>query len=145
MECMPLPQAETSVPPTILLIEAEPMLRQTMAKFLERSGFQVIACADAAGVAAAMNQGAVAPSLLVLAARVLDSATVDLAHQLRALAPAVPMLGIADQIGWSSEASLDLPDDLRFLAPPFDLPDVLRAVRSWFPALSPPHLPTRHA
>lgn len=144
---MSMPQVEPSVRrhPSILLVEAEPMLRQTMAKFLERSGFRVIACEDTSGAAAAMSETPVAPSLLVIAARVLDSATVDLAHQLRALAPAVPMLGIADQIGWSSEASLDLPVDLRFLAPPFDLPDVLRAVRSWFPALSPPDLPTRHA
>jgi hypothetical protein len=54
------------------------------------------------------------------------------------------MLGIADQIGWSSDASLDLPDDLRFLAPPFDLPDVLRAVRSWFPSLTSSEPPGPH-
>lgn len=119
------------------------MLRQTMAKFLGRSGFRVIACPDAVGASAALGQSPVSPSLLVLAARVLDSSTAAEAHRLRALAPAVPMLGIADQLGWTSDASLDLPSDLRFLAPPFDLGDVLRAVRSWFPALSSPE-PTGH-
>jgi DNA-binding response OmpR family regulator len=138
------PLAKTSVPPTILLVEAEPMLRQTMAKFLGRSGFQVVACSDADGAATALTQDATQPSLLVLAARVLDATTVALAHQLRALAPAVPMLGIADQIGPAAEAPSGLPRDLRFLAPPFDLPDVLRAVRSWLPQSPPPeHLSSR--
>ena len=133
---MPPPQAKTSVPPTILLVEAEPMLRQTMAKFLGRSGFQVVACPDAHGAATVLTQGETQPSLLVLAARVLDASTVALAHRLRALAPSVPMLGIADQVGPSADEPSGLPQDLRFLAPPFDLPDVLRAVRSWLP-LSP--------
>jgi hypothetical protein len=43
------------------------------------------------------------------------------------------MLGIADQVGPSADEPSGLPRDLRFLAPPFDLPDVLRAVRSWLP------------
>ena len=106
---MPLPQAKTPVPPTILLIEAEPMLRQTMAKFLGRSGFQVLACPDANGAAAVLTRGETQPSLLVLAARVLDASTVALAHRLRALAPSVPMLGIADQIGPSADAPSGLP------------------------------------
>jgi DNA-binding NtrC family response regulator len=141
---MSMPQVEFPARrprPTILLVEAEPMLRQTIAKFLARSGFQVIACPDAPGAAAALSQSPASPSLLVLAARVLDSSTVALAHRLRALAPAVPMLGIADQIAWPGDAPLDLPSDLRFLAPPFDLPDVLRAIRSWFQPPSSNALP----
>ena len=134
---MPPAQPKTSVPPTILLVEAEPMLRQTMAKFLGRSGFQVLACPDANSAATVLTEGETEPSLLVLAARVLDASTVALAHRLRALAPSVPMLGIADQIGPSADAPSGFPPGLRFLAPPFDLPDVLRAVRSWLP-LSPP-------
>jgi DNA-binding response OmpR family regulator len=136
---MPPAQPKTSVPPTILLVEAEPMLRQTMAKFLGRSGFHVLACPDASGAATVLRQGETQPSLLVLAARVLDASTVALAHRLRALAPSVPMLGIADQIGPSADAPSGLPPGLRFLAPPFDLPDVLRAVRSWLPMSPPPH------
>jgi DNA-binding response OmpR family regulator len=128
---MPSPQAKTSVPPIILLVEAEPMLRQTMAKFLGRSGFQVVACPDANGVATVLTQSQTQPSLLVLAARVLDESTVALAHRLRALAPSVPMLGIADHVGQAAEEPAGLPRDLRFLAPPFDLSDVLRAVHSW--------------
>ena len=140
---MPLPQAKTSVPPTILLVEAEPILRQTMAKFLDRSGFQVVACPDDHGVAKALTEREAQPSLLVLAARVLDASTVALAHRLRALAPSVPMLGIADQIGPSADEASGLPRDLRFLAPPFDLPDVLRAIRSWLPQFPPEHLKSR--
>jgi DNA-binding response OmpR family regulator len=140
---MPLPQATISVPPTILLVEAEPMLRQTMAKFLGRSGFQVVACPDDGAAETALAEGEARPSLLVLAARVLDPSTVALAHRLRALAPSVPMLGIADQIGPSADAPSGLPRDLRFLAPPFDLPDVLRAVRSWLPQSPDAHLESK--
>ncbi len=142
---MSMPQVESSVRPTgptILLVEAEPMLRQTIAKFLGRSGFQVVACPDARAAAAALGERQLSPGLLVLAARVLDSGTVSLAHRLRALAPAVPILGIADQLGATGDVPPDLPSDLRFLAPPFDLPDVLRAVRSWFPAFTSPQLET---
>lgn len=145
---MSVPQVELParrIRPTILLVEAEPMLRRTVAMFLGRSGFQVIACPDVSAAAAALGQGAASPSLLVLAARVLDAGTVALAHRLRALAPTVPMLGIADQIGWSGEVPFDLPPDIRFLAPPFDLPDVLRAIRSWFPASVEAELPGRQA
>jgi CheY-like chemotaxis protein len=126
---MPQPPVKPSVRPSILLVEAEPMLRQTMAKFLGRSGFQVVACADAPGAATALTHGETAPALL--------------AHQLRALAPGVPLLGIADQVGPSTEAPSELPRDLRFLAPPFDLPDVLRAVRSSLPQSPPEHLESR--
>jgi DNA-binding response OmpR family regulator len=140
---MPPPQTKTSVPPTILLVEAEPMLRQTMAKFLGRSGFQVVACPDANGAATVLSQGNTQPSLLVLAARVLDPGTVALAHRLRALAPTVPILGIADQVGASADEPSGLPRDVRFLAPPFDLPDVLRAVRSWFPQSPPAHIESK--
>ena len=115
------------------------MLRQTMAKFLGRSGFRVVACPDGNGAAMALSEGETLPSLLVLAARVLDAGTVALAHRLRALAPSVPMLGIADQIVPSAEEPSGLPRDLRFLAPPFDLPDVLRAVRSWLPQVPSSH------
>ena len=119
------------------------MLRQTMAKFLGRSGFQVVACPDAQRRRDGPDEGETQPSLLVLAARVLDAGTVALAHRLRALAPSVPMLGIADQVGPSADEPSGLPPDLRFLAPPFDLPDVLRAVRSWFPHSPPAHLESK--
>jgi DNA-binding response OmpR family regulator len=114
-----------------------------MAKFLGRSGFQVVACSDADGAATALTQDATQPSLLVLAARVLDASTVALAHRLRALAPSVPMLGIADQIGLPADEPSGFPRDLRFLAPPFDLPDVLRAVRSWLPQSPSAHLESK--
>ncbi len=140
---MPPPQLNPSVRPVILLVEAEPMLRQTMAKFLDRSGFQVMACPDDHAAAEALTERKTQPSLLVLAARVLDASTVALAHRLRALAPSVPMLGIADQIGSSPDDPSGLPQDLRFLAPPFDLPDVLRAVRSWLSQFPSEHLESR--
>src|SRR6478735_7151599 len=51
---------------SVLLLEAEPMLRQTMTKFLQRSGYHVTACSDAAAAETMLVQRAVRPSLIVL-------------------------------------------------------------------------------
>ena len=111
-----------------MLIEAEPMLRLTMTEFLHRSGCQVVACPDPQVGAAALANGTIAPLLILLGARSLDAGVAVAARRLRELARGAAILGIADVV--DPKVSADLPDDLRFLAPPFDLPDVLRAVRS---------------
>ena len=116
-------------PPSIVLIEAEPMLRLTMARFLGRSGYLVTACPDLSTVTRALIEARGRPSLLVLSARTLSADVVEVAGRLAELAPGVPMLGIVDV--HSGESTMrHLPAGLRLLAPPFDLPDVLRAVRS---------------
>jgi len=116
--------------PQILLVEAERMLRRTISKFLERSGYQVTACPDLATASGALTHQSSRPSLIVLGARALDGDTADTAWRLRDLAPDVPMLGIADVPYGDEGREPSLPANLRFLAPPFDMPDVLRAVRS---------------
>jgi DNA-binding response OmpR family regulator len=123
--------SDTSHPrnaPTVMLIEAEAMLRLTMTEFLHRSGCQVVACPDAQVGAAALANGTIAPLLILIGARVLDADVAAGARRLHELARGAAILGIADVVDPS--ASDELPQDLRFLAPPFDLPDVLRAVRS---------------
>jgi len=114
--------------PTVMLIEPEPMLRLTMTEFLHRAGCHVIACPDAKTGAEALVEGRVRPLLILLGTRVLDAEAAETARELRELARGSAILGIADVI--DPAASAGLPPDLRFLAPPFDLPDVLRAVRS---------------
>ncbi|HKT60579.1 MAG TPA: hypothetical protein VJQ46_11025 [Gemmatimonadales bacterium] len=113
----------------MLLLEAEPMLRLTMTKFLQRSGYQVTACSDAAAAEAMLADGAVRPLLIVLGVRVLDRDAIADAHRLRDAAADTPMLGVADALEELGEAPA-LPDNIRFLAHPFDMPDVLRAIRS---------------
>jgi DNA-binding response OmpR family regulator len=114
--------------PTVMLIEAEPMLRLTMTEFLHRAGLRVVACPDAQVGAAALAAGTIAPLLILVGARELDAELAGATRRLRDLAPGAAILGIADVVDPS--VSADLPVDLRFLAPPFDLPDVLRAVQS---------------
>jgi len=116
-------------PPSIVLIEAEPMLRLTMARFLGRSGYLVTACPDLRAATGALLERPGGPSLLVLCARTLSPDVVEVAGRLAELAPGVPMLGIVD-IHSGESTRRHLPAGLRLLAPPFDLPDVLRAVRS---------------
>ena len=115
--------------PLVLLMEPEPMLRLTMTKFLQRSGYRVRACSDAHAAEALLTDRAIRPALIVLGVRVLDRDAVADAHRLRRAAPDTPMLGVADSIEDLDEA-LALPHELRFLAHPFDMPDVLRAIRS---------------
>ncbi|HET8833103.1 MAG TPA: hypothetical protein VFN08_00130 [Gemmatimonadales bacterium] len=115
--------------PWVLLVEPVPMLRSTMTKFLQRSGYHVTACSDAAAAETLITGGAVRPALIVLGVRVLDRDAAAEAHRLRDAAPATPMLGVADRVDDAGEG-LALPHHLRFLAHPFDMPDVLRAIRS---------------
>jgi CheY-like chemotaxis protein len=113
--------------PNILVVESEPMLRLTMTKFLQASGYVVTACPDA-GAAASLLATSARPALIVLAARRLDAGTLADARRIRQAAQEVPILGIADVMALEEEQAM--PDRLRFLAPPYDMPDVLRAVRS---------------
>ena len=105
------------------------MLRLTMTKFLQRSGYRVSACSDTAAAEALLAQSGVRPALIVLGVRVLDHDSAADACRLREAAPNTPMLGVADALGDLGDA-VSLPSNLRFLAHPFDMPDVLRAVRS---------------
>jgi CheY-like chemotaxis protein len=128
----PLRNASPSrrTPPAVLLVEPEPMLRLTVSKFLGHSGCRVTACADGGAGVAVLMDGVLRPALIVLEARVLDADLAEVAHRLRELAPGAQMLGIADVVPHGGPAPAALPRGLRFLAPPFDFPDVLRAVRS---------------
>jgi DNA-binding NtrC family response regulator len=117
-----------SAPPFVVLIEAEPMLRLTVARFLSHSGYRVTACPDLRTAMGALIDADVRPSLLVLSARTLSPETGEVARRLAEVAPGVPMLGVIDLPG--DPATHRLPPGFRLLAPPFDLPDVLRAVHS---------------
>jgi DNA-binding response OmpR family regulator len=112
----------------VLLVEPEPMLRLTMTKFLQRSGYRVDACPDAAAAESLLTEGSTRPALIVLGVRVLGRDAAADAHRLREAVPDTPMLGVADAI--EEVGGPALPDNLRFLAHPFDMPDVLRAIRS---------------
>jgi DNA-binding response OmpR family regulator len=113
-----------------MLVEAEPMLRLTLTKFLRRSDCEVTACPDGPSAVAALTHGTLRPALIVLCARVIDAETAATAHRLHDLAPAATMLGVADVIDPTALEARPLPSGMRFLAPPFDMPDVVRAVRS---------------
>ncbi len=121
--------APISATPAVLLVEAEPMLRQTISKFLRRAGCRVTACPDGRAGTAMLSEG-LDPALIVLGARVLDAELAHVARELHALAPTAAVLGIADVVSHEALEAAALPIGLRFLAPPFDFPDVVRAVRS---------------
>src|SRR5215208_3220566 len=93
----------------ILLIEAEPMLRLTVTSFLERSGYDVTACADPLDAVRLLGKQSARPAVVLLSTRWLDAAVVRLAHQVRELSPQSPILCIADAVESGEPDKLPLP------------------------------------
>jgi DNA-binding response OmpR family regulator len=111
----------------VLLLERESLLRQVTAKFLRRHGYAVLACADLQGCERLLAAGP-SPAVVLFGARVLDADTAAIARRLRELVRA-PILCVADAFDTMGDG-LGPPPGLRLLARPFDLPDMLRAIRS---------------
>ena len=116
--------------PCILLVEPEPMLRRTISKVLRDAGFRVTALSAVPTVPPATEGPEARPQVILLGARVLDAETAAMAHRLREMEPSAPILAIADEIDPRFAGASPLPHGSRCLAPPFDLPDLLRAVQS---------------
>ncbi|HUR96280.1 MAG TPA: hypothetical protein VMY76_17005 [Gemmatimonadales bacterium] len=119
-----------SAPPDIVLIESETMLRLTMSKFLGRSGYRVTACPDVRSAVGMLARRALAPALIVLAARKMDEDVAAAPQRLFEVAPGAPILGVVDTVD-TAAPQVRTPGNLRLLAPPFDIPDVLRAIGSY--------------
>jgi CheY-like chemotaxis protein len=115
--------------PCILVVEPEPMLRRTVSKALQDAGYQVTSLP---GVPASLvpAAGTARPRLIVFGMRLLDAESAATAHRLRELEPSAPILAVADEVDPRYADAIPLPHDSRCLAPPFDLPDLLRAVQS---------------
>ncbi len=105
------------------------MLRRTISKVLQDAGYRVTALAQVPAAMPAPSEGETL-QLIVLGARLLDADTAAAAHRLRALAPSAPILAVADERDHRLAGTAPLPPGSRCLAPPFDLPDLLRAVQS---------------
>jgi DNA-binding NtrC family response regulator len=106
------------------------MLRRTVSKVLRDAGYRVSALPDVPAAVAAAAQGEVRPQLIVLGMRVLDAEAAAGAHRLHQAEPAAPILAVADERDPRYADASPLPPGSRCLAPPFDLPDLLRAVQS---------------
>ncbi|HET6577212.1 MAG TPA: response regulator [Gemmatimonadales bacterium] len=119
----------TLPPPCVLVVEPEPMLRRTITKVLQDAGYRVIAVP---GVPASPTPGPgeARPQLIVLGTRLLDAEFAATAHRLRVMEPSAPILAVADEVDPRYTDPSLLPQGSRCLAPPFDLPDLLRAVQS---------------
>jgi DNA-binding response OmpR family regulator len=119
----------TPPPPCVLVVEPEPMLRRTISKVLQDAGYRVIAL-PMAPTPPAPAPGESRPQLIVLGTRLLDAEFAATAHRLRAMEPSAPILAVADEVDPRYADATLLPQGSRCLAPPFDLPDLLRAVQS---------------
>ena len=110
----------------IWLVEDDPDVREATRLCLERWGIGVRAFADAAGCAAALDDGA-APDVFVTDQRLPDGSGLDLAARLHARHPAVPALVIT---GDSSPRDLALfaASGLPVLHKPYAAADLLAAL-----------------
>jgi DNA-binding response OmpR family regulator len=105
------------------------MLRRTISKVLQDAGYGVTALAQVPAAMPGPFEGETL-QLIVLGARLLDADTAAAAHRLRALEPSAPILAVADERDPRLAGTATLPAGSRCLAPPFDLPALLRAVQS---------------
>lgn len=106
------------------------MLRRTITKVLQDAGFRVTALSAVPTTPPATEGPEARPRVIVLGARVLDAETAAMAHRLREMEPSAPILAVADEVDPRFAGATPLPHGSRCLAPPFDLPDLLRAVQS---------------
>lgn len=105
------------------------MLRRTISKVLQDAGYRVIALPRVL-TSPMPDPGESRPQLIVLGTRLLDAEFAATAHRLRAMEPSAPILAVADEVDPRYADATLLPKGSRCLAPPFDLPDLLRAVQS---------------
>lgn len=121
---------------TILLVEDEPTVRTLATTVLERSGYRVHAVASAAEALAQIAARMDSIDLLVTDVVMAAMSGTELARQVGAMRPALPVLFLS---GYSEESLCQLGSsgEVAFLAKPFTPDAMVRAVRSALDATTP--------
>jgi DNA-binding response OmpR family regulator len=114
------------VPPFVLVVEDEPQVLTLTCRFLEEAGFACMSAKSAAEGLAAINQRV--PDLLVLDIRLPGPSGPELAREVHASHPHIPMLFMSGWVGGITDTELG---GLRwdFLQKPFTGPDIAFAAR----------------
>jgi DNA-binding NtrC family response regulator len=118
-----------SQPPTILVVDDEEMVRTSTTRMLERRGYQVVSAASAADALLLLRTDAPVDLLIsdIVMPETYGTDLIVLARQLRPGLPALLISGFADQ---ANTAHRPIPQDVPFLAKPFDVADLLASVRA---------------
>ena len=79
-------------PPTILIVDDEPLVRWSVSETLEDSGYRVTQACDALSAFAALNGKGGAADLVLLDLRLPDSSDLGVLSMMRRLSPTTPVI-----------------------------------------------------
>jgi len=132
-EALPAPPAAAPLvggSETVLLVEDDPLVRSFATRALQRQGFRVIDAASAEEAEAVLAEGAAAVRLLVTDVVLPGKGGRELAADLAARAPGVPVLFCSGYTGRLATLGGRLPEGARFLQKPYDAASLITAVRA---------------
>ncbi len=115
---------------TVLLVEDDPLVRSFATRALRRQGFRVIEVPSAEDAEAVLAEGAAAVRLLVTDVVLPGKSGQQLAAELSARAPGVPVLFCSGYTGRLATLGGRLPEGARFLQKPYDAASLLAEVRA---------------
>ncbi len=112
----------------VLVVEDEPMVRALAVRTLTEQGYQVTAAADGGEALAAVDQGSLAPDIMVTDIIMPGQNGRQLSDAVRARQPDVQVLYMSGHTGESQVLERLLPADAPFLQKPFTPGQLVRAV-----------------
>ncbi|MEO7136209.1 MAG: response regulator [Gemmatimonadales bacterium] len=114
------------MPPRILVVDDEPALCELLARMLRGAGYEVVKACDGLAGWELVGWSAQSFDLVVTDSRMPGMSGTEFIHRLRERNPALPIVHIS---GSPLDTIYDLPSNVRTLFKPFDLPDLVPAVR----------------
>jgi DNA-binding response OmpR family regulator len=117
------------MPPRILVVDDEPMVRALIVRVLTDDGYEVVAVHDGRAALDAAYGAEVRYDLVVTNTWLQGASGSDVVHELRKDFPDLPVLHIDDLPPSSRSSYAHLPEDLPTIYKPFRVGDLRRAVR----------------
>lgn len=122
--CGKFTDAGAKIPPRVLVVDNEPLVRWSLTTGLRLSGFDADAAADATEARALARHGP-RPDVVLLDARLWGADPQDLLDEIRSMAPQCRFLILAVA---GQDVCLSSWDAVTVIRKPFDLDDVVRRV-----------------
>jgi DNA-binding response OmpR family regulator len=134
--CGKFPARLAEIPPRVLVIDDEPLVRWSLKAGLKAAGFEAIGAVDAAEALMLARQ--TAPDVILLDMSLWNTDPVRLLRELRSVAPACRVVCLAVS---GQEVSCAGLDGCEVVRKPFDLHEVVRVVEATLcPTHRVPHL-----
>lgn len=131
--CGKFPARQPEIPPRVLVVDDEPLVRWSLTAGLEAVGFDAVAASNAAE-ALSLAQVSPAPEVVLLDLRLWDTDPVLLLRDLRAAAPGCRILCLV--VAGQDPPPCRQAEGCEVIRKPFDLHEVVRQVEA---AVCPAH------